>query len=81
MTYKELNAMEAVFEGTADWTCTECFRPHAPDDYHCMCGQIKPNGRKHIPALLKEVRALKKKLRVVQIRLRRHDGHVAEVVP
>lgn len=60
VTYKELDAMEAMFEGTADWTCTECFRPHAPSDYHCMCGQIKPNGREHILTLIEEVRTLKK---------------------
>lgn len=62
ITYKELDAMEAMFKGTADWTCTECFRPHTPNDYHCMCGQKKPNGREHIPTLILEVRSLKKDL-------------------
>ena len=50
ITYKELNAS------------TQCFTPHAPSDYHCMCGQIKPNGREHILPLIAEVRALKKRL-------------------
>lgn len=61
ITYKQLDAMEAMFEGTADWWC-ECSRHHSSEDYFCMCGMVKPNGRAHIPALIAEVRKLKRKL-------------------
>lgn len=62
ITYKQLDEMEAVFEGTSDWTCPQCYRPHSSEDYHCMCGIKKPTGRAYVPDLIKEVRKLKKKL-------------------
>ncbi len=42
----------AQFEGTSDWTCSDCSRQHKPTDFHCMCGQCQPNGREYIPILL-----------------------------
>ena len=62
ITYWQLDDIEAMFEGTADWTCSQCFTCHAPSAYHGGCGQINPDGREHIPALLAEVRSLKRKL-------------------
>lgn len=66
LMYKQLDEMEAMFVGTADWVCSRCSTRHACSDYHCVCGEVKPDGREHIPALLAEVRRLKKGLNSVR---------------
>lgn len=71
LSEKVLKRVEGDLHLTTDWWCSDCSRHHTNKDFHCMCGQCRPDGREDIPKLVHEIRMLKRRIWRMEKRARR----------